>query len=288
MSTIDKDDYTGRATTGHEWDGIKELNTPLPKWWLYVFIACIVWACGYWILYPAWPTLNGYTRGVLGYSSRANLVVEMQAAADRQRSWTDRIAKASLPEIAADPELLRFAIAGGRSIFAANCSQCHGAGGQGATGFPILADDNWMWGGTADQIVQTIRYGVNNGDDRARLSQMPNFGGDKLLDPAQIGDVAEYVLSLTNRADDKAAAERGKPIFAEQCAACHGDNGEGKPDVGAPRLNGQIWLYGGSKAAIVAQVTHPRQGVMPVWEGRLNDVAIKMVATYVHSLGGGQ
>jgi cytochrome c oxidase cbb3-type subunit 3 len=288
MSTIEKDEVTGRDTTGHEWDGIKELNTPLPKWWLYVFIATIVWAFGYWVLYPAWPTLHGYTRGLLGYSSRAELSQQMRSFADSQRVWTDRIAKASLADIAADPELLRYAIGGGRSIFAANCSQCHGAGGQGGQGFPILADDNWMWGGTADQIAQTIRYGVNNGDDRARQSQMPNFGGDKLLEPAQIDDVAEYVLSLTKRADDPAAATRGKEVFAQQCAACHGDQGEGKADLGAPRLNGQIWLYGGSKPAIVAQVTHPRQGVMPVWEGRLNDVAIKMVATYVHSLGGGQ
>jgi cytochrome c oxidase cbb3-type subunit 3 len=289
MSTIEKDAVSGTETTGHEWDGIKELNTPLPKWWLYVLYATIVWAVGYWIVYPAWPTLSGYTKGVLGYSSRAELAQTMQAVADSQKVWLDKIASSDMKQIAADPELLRYAMGGGRAIFAENCAPCHGAGGQGAKGFPNLADDNWIWGGTSDAILQTVSYGVRNGDDRARPGMvMPSFGTDKLLDGAQINDVAEYVLSLTDRATDKAAADRGKTVFADQCASCHGDKGQGNQDAGVPRLDGQTWLYGGTKADIVAQVTHPRLGVMPVWAGRLTDAQIKMVATYVHSLGGGQ
>jgi cytochrome c oxidase cbb3-type subunit 3 len=289
MSTVEKDPVSGTPTTGHEWDGIRELNTPLPKWWLYVLYATIVWAIGYWVVYPAWPTLSGYSRGILGYSSRAELAQTMQAVADSQKAWLDKIAATDIKQIAADPELLRYAMGGGKAIFAVNCAPCHGAGGQGAKGFPNLADDSWIWGGTPEAILQTISYGVRNGDDRARPGmQMPSFGTDKTLDAAQINDVAEYVLSLTNRSTDKAAAERGKEIFAGQCASCHGDNGQGNQEAGVPRLNGQNWLYGGTKQDIVAQINHPRLGVMPVWAGRLTDAQIKMVATYVHSLGGGQ
>ena len=289
MSTVEKDAVSGTDTTGHEWDGIKELNTPLPKWWLYVFYACIVWAIGYWVLYPAWPTLSGYTRGVLGYSSRGEIARTMQAVADSQKAWLDKIAATDIKQIAADPELLRFAMGGGRAIFAANCAPCHGAGGQGAKGFPNLADDSWIWGGSPEAILQTVSYGVRNGDERARPGMvMPSFGTEKTLDATQINDVAEYVLSLTDRATDKAAAEKGKPIFAEQCASCHGENGQGNQEAGVPRLNGQSWLFGGTKADIVAQINHPRFGVMPVWAGRLTEAQIKMVATYVHSLGGGQ
>lgn len=290
MATKERDAVTGRETTGHEWDGIKELNTPLPKWWLYTFYATIVVAVIYWVLYPAIPWVSGYTGGILGYNQRMALDKALGAAAESRAKYIERIAQAPLlADIQADPDLFNFAMAGGRATFNENCAACHGLGGSGRPGgFPTLADDDWMWGGTLDEIAQTIRYGIRNADPDSRQSAMPNFGADAILDGAQIADVAEYVLSLSGRSTDAAAADRGKPLFAENCAACHGDNGQGLKEFGAPNLTDAIWLYGDSKAAIVAQVTQPKMGVMPSWQGRLSEDQQRMTAIYVHSMGGGQ
>jgi cytochrome c oxidase cbb3-type subunit 3 len=288
MSSTEKDAVTGRETTGHEWDGIKELNTPLPKWWVYVFIATIVWSFGYWVVYPAWPGISGYTKGLIGYNTRASLDETMQAASDARRQWTDRIAASSVEEIAGDPELLAYSVAGGRTLFAENCAPCHGAGGEGAPGYPNLADDSWMWGGQLAAIEQTIRYGVRSGHESARASEMPRFGLDGLLERGQISDVAEHVLSLSGAFTDAAAAARGATVYGENCASCHGETGAGNRELGAPALNDAIWLYAGDKAGIEQQVTKPRHGVMPTWSGRLDEVSIKLLSVYVHSLGGGE
>ena len=286
---VEKDSVTGTETTGHEWDGIKELNTPLPKWWLYLFYATIIWSIGYWIVYPAWPSLSGYTKGILGYSTRVEFQEKMEAARAIHQPFIDRISSMSIEEVAADPELLQYAMAGGRSVFAENCAACHGAGGQGAENFPVLADDDWLWGGDLASIQQTILYGVRSGHDETRISEMPRFGVDGILEPSQIEDVTQFVLSLSGRAEDAAAAERGSAVFAENCAVCHGEQGEGMVEMGAPRLSDDIWLYGdGSAASIAAQINEPRHGVMPAWDGRLNETAVKLAAIYVHSLGGGQ
>jgi len=288
MSEIERDPVTGTATTGHEWDGIKELDTPMPKWWLYVLYATIVWSIGYWVVYPAWPSLSGYTRGLFGYSTRASYDQQAAAAADSQKVWLDKIASSSVEQIVQDPELFDFAQNGGKAVFAENCAPCHGAGGQGGPGYPTLADDSWLWGGTLADIEHTIRVGVRSSHAETRVSEMPKFGADQVLTPEQIGDVADYVLSLSGTAADPAVIERGATVFAENCAACHAEKGEGMKDLGAPALNDSIWLYGGDRSAIVAQVTRPRHGVMPTWEGRLSDNWIKMLTVYVHSLGGGQ
>jgi cytochrome c oxidase cbb3-type subunit 3 len=288
MSEIERDPVTGVETTGHEWDGIKELNTPLPKWWLYVLYATIVWSIGYWIVYPAWPTLVGYTHGVLGYSTRASYQEQAGAAADAQKAWLDRIANSSVDRIVQDPELFDFAQNGGKAVFAENCAPCHGAGGEGGPGYPTLADDSWLWGGTLGDIEQTIRVGVRSSHAETRTSEMPKFGADQVLTAEQIGDVTDYVLALSGVAADPAVADRGATVFAENCAACHAQKGEGMQDLGAPALNDSIWLYGGDRESIVAQVTRPKHGVMPTWEGRLSDNWIKMLTVYVHSLGGGQ
>jgi len=289
MAEVERDSVTGTPTTGHEWDGIKELDTPMPRWWLLTFYATIVFALVYTILYPAWPLLHSYTRGILGYSSHADYFKGADAAAAAQKQYVDRIAVASVDQITADPQLLEFAMAGGKAVFSENCSQCHGAGGQGQRGYPILADDNWLWGGKLSDIETTIRHGIRSPTDQAtRVSDMPRFGADGLLQPGQITDVADYVLSLSEGAANPTALKNGSELFAQNCASCHGDKGQGNVEVGAPALNDQIWQFGGTRADIIAQITKPHQGVMPAWQGRLSDVQIKMVTTYVHSLSGGQ
>jgi cytochrome c oxidase cbb3-type subunit 3 len=282
------DDVTGIETTGHEWDGIKELNKPLPKWWLYVFYACIVWSIGYWVAYPAWPLISGYTEGMLGYSQRQTVAQNIKDARAAQAQSNEAIEKASLTEIAASSELLQFAIAGGRAAFGDNCAPCHGRGAQGFKGYPNLNDDDWIWGGTLDAIYLTLQHGIRAANDETRQSAMPRYGLDGVLTKEQISDTADYVLSLSGLNHEAAAAERGKAIFAENCAACHGEDGKGNQELGAPNLTDAIWLYGSAKADIVKSIETGRGGVMPAWAGRLDENTIKKLTIYVHSLGGGQ
>lgn len=289
MASIpERDQITGRETTGHEWDGLKELNTPLPSWWLYVFYACIVWAVAYWAAYPAIPTFVGFTKGALGYDTRAEFQREMDRITDSRKAVVDAIRALPIERVAADPALRQFAAGGGRAAFADNCAPCHGAGGQGGKGYPVLADDDWLWGGTLAEIEKTVRFGIRSGHSDARLNDMPRYGADALLKPQEVNDAAEFVLSLSGAKHDAAAAARGRSVFAEQCAACHGPGGEGMAELGGPRLNDGIWLYGGTRAAIASQIHAPRLGVMPAWQGRLDDATIKMLAIYVHALGGGK
>ncbi len=286
---IERDDISGTDTTGHEWDGIKELNTPLPKWWLWTFYGTVIWALGYTIAYPAWPMLHSATTGVLGYSSRAELAQSMDAAKAAQKENLDKIAATSVDDILKDGKLLAFARAGGAAAFKVNCVQCHGSGAAGSPGYPNLNDDDWLWGGTADAIYVTLKNGIRytmNGETRD--SQMPAFGADGILTPEQVTSVANFVVSLSGEAADAAQAEAGKQIFTENCASCHGDDGKGNRDFGAPNLTDKIWLYGGDLKAVMAQVTKPRHGVMPAWSHRLDDTTIKQLAVFVHTLGGGE
>jgi len=281
------DDVTGVETTGHEWDGIKELNKPLPAWWLWVFYVTIAWSVGYWILYPTWPTVAGYTKGVLGYSQRQVVTQAVKDGHAAQGEFRKAIANKDLEDIVQDPELLRFAMAGGRAMYGENCSACHGRGAQGRKGYPNLNDDDWIWGGSLEAIHTTLLYGIRADNDQTRFSQMPKFGQDQLLEPEQIQDVASYVLSLSGQPDDADAAERGKVTFQEQCSACHGENGKGNNDLGAPNLADSIWLYGGRKEDVVQSIHTGRGGMMPGWKDRLDPVTIKSLTVYVHSLGGG-
>ena len=285
----ERDDVTGFNTTGHVWDDdLKELNKPLPKWWVYVFYVTIIWSVGYWILYPAWPLISSHTEGLLGYSQRAEVRSEIQEARAAQSQFTEQIEAMELGEIRGDPELLRFAMAGGEAAFGDNCAPCHGSGGQGFTGYPNLNDDAWIWGGTLDDIHETIRYGIRADHPQTRISQMPRFGLDGILNDEQINDAAEYVRALGGLDHDYAAAERGAEIYAQQCGFCHGQNGEGMTDLGAPNLTDAIWLYGSSKDAIVTSIQTGRGGMMPQFVGRLDDATIKKLAVYVHTWGGGQ
>ena len=282
---IEKDSVSGRDTTGHEWDGVKELNTPLPTWWVYTFWATVVFAVVYCALYPAWPWVNSHTQGYLGYSSRAELTLELDSQTKERSAFVDRIRTASFEQIRKDPELFNFALAGGRSAFQTNCMQCHGAGGAGGKGFPNLADDDWLWGGGIDQIYQTVQHGIRNADEKSRQTLMPRFGVDGLLSPAQVGAVTDYVLSLSGRG--KANAE-GAKIFAEQCVSCHQADGKGNQEMGAPNLTDGLWLYGGSHDTVYRTIFYARNGSMPSWGQRLDDATLKMLALYVHTLGGGR
>jgi cytochrome c oxidase cbb3-type subunit 3 len=275
-------------TTGHEWDGIQELNKPLPTWWLYVFYATIVWSIGYWLLMPSWPLLSSYTKGWLGYSQRARVADQLEASRAAKAEYRDKIAASDLAAINADPELLRFALAGGEAAFGDNCAPCHGRGAQGAFGYPNLRDDSWLWSGTLDGIQQTIMHGIRADDPKTRTSAMPAFGKTGLLPPAQINDVAEYVLSLSGGAQDQQAAERGAAIFAKNCVVCHGPQAKGDHKLGAPDLADELWLYSGDKATIVATIHGGRSGLMPTWVNRLDPETIKELSIYVHALGGGE
>lgn len=289
MAKQEIDAVTGTATTGHEWDGIKELNTPLPRWWLWTFYACIVWSVLYWIAYPAWPLVSTYTSGLLGYSSRANVAADMAALQALRGEKGAMLAKADLADIEKDPSLLAFARAQGRAAFGDNCAPCHGSGATGSKGYPNLNDDDWLWGGTVADVHQTIQYGIRSGHAQARENQMPAFGKDGTLKKDQIVQVANYARSLAGlpvpQGVDIAA---GKALFADNCAVCHGDEGKGNPELGAPNLTDRIWLYGSDEASVIETITNSRNGVMPAWSDRLDPVTVKALAVYVHTLGGGR
>ena len=282
------DEPTGVEKVGHEWDGIEELNNPLPKWWIWTFYVTVAWGIGYMIAMPAIPLIESYTAGVLDLHQRAVVAEELQQAEADRAPYLERIATEDLEAIEADPELMTFAMAGGRSLFSVHCSQCHSSGAQGAVGYPNLNDDSWLWGGTLTDILTSIRFGIRAQHDETRINDMPAFLKDGILDRAQVLDVSEYVLSLSGSANDQDAVERGAAIFAEQCAACHGEQGQGNMELGAPNLRDAIWLYGSDKAGIVESVANSRRGVMPAFDGKLDDATLRQLAIYVHRLGGGQ
>ena len=281
------DDISGVETTGHEWDGIKELNNPLPRWWLWTFYGTVAWAIVYVILFPAIPLLNGATPGILGYSSRGELAKEVAAADEAKAEFVTKIEATDVTEILGDSDLTRFAVQGGKSAYKVYCSQCHGAGAEGASGYPNLNDDDWLWGGTVDEIYTTIAHGVRyEADDDTRASEMPAFGD--ILETADIRATADFVASLSGIEHDAAHVETGKAVYEENCAACHGDGGEGIRELGAPKLNDALWLYGDTVDQIATQIANPKHGMMPAWQARLGDATVKQLAIYVHSLGGGE
>ena len=281
------DELSGVSTTGHEWDGIKELNNPLPRWWVWTFYATIAWALAYTIAYPAWPMLTSATKGVLGYSSRNDVKNELAAAQAARGDHAAAIAAKPIGEILADEKLRTFAISAGAAAFKVNCVQCHGSGAAGSIGYPNLNDDEWLWGGKPEEILTSIAHGIRFADDPdTRFSEMPAFGG--VLERRQIAEVSAYVVSLSGAPSNAALAEAGKTLFADNCAACHGDAGKGMRDLGSPDLTDAIWLRGSDEAAIAAQIAAPRHGVMPAWSARLGETTVKELTVYVHSLGGGE
>jgi cytochrome c oxidase cbb3-type subunit III len=276
-------------TTGHAWDGIEEFNNPLPRWWVLIFYATIAWAIGYWVVYPAWPTITGYTRGVFGYSTRAQVAADLADLRKIRGAKAVALEQTPLADIEKDPALLAFAQAQGKAAFANNCAPCHGDGAAGAKGYPNLNDDDWLWGGTLAEIQATVAHGVRSGDSEGHDSAMPAFGKAGMLPADDIVQVANYVRSLSGlptRAGIDLA--KGGKIFAGNCASCHGDAGNGNKDLGAPNLTDRIWLYGSDEATIIETVTNSRAGVMPAWSGRLDPATINALAVFVHTLGGGK
>ncbi|WP_211641516.1 cytochrome-c oxidase, cbb3-type subunit III [Loktanella sp. SALINAS62] len=282
------DPETGTETTGHSWDGIEELNTPLPRWWLWTFYATIVWGVGYTILFPAWPMVSGATTGLLGYSTRAEVAADIARVEQSNAALTDSLTTIDLDALERNEELHRFAVQAGRSVFAANCSQCHGAGAAGVaiSGYPNLLDDDWLWGGTLEDIAYTVRHGIRNEEDwDSRYSEMPAFDW---METGELAATADFVRSLSGLDHDAQAAARGADLFADNCSACHGESGLGDREVGAPNLADAIWLRGGTQEDIIQQMIAPRHGVMPPWGQRLGEAEVRAVSAYVHGLGGGE
>jgi cytochrome c oxidase cbb3-type subunit 3 len=285
---IEKDSVTGHMTTGHDWDGLQELNRPLPKWWLYVLYASIAAAVVMCVLYPSVPGITGYWHGLLGYSQRDRVDQAVAEVAAQRAGAMDRIKALSFVDIRKDPQLVEVAETAGRITFANNCQPCHGAGGGGNPGYPALAAGDWIWGGTLEAIQQTVTHGIRSTDPDARQSQMPRWGLDNMLTPEQIQQVADYVMTLFGTPVQGADIAPGRKLFVDNCAVCHGEVGQGDREKGGPRLASRIHLHGDDRAAVVAQITNPKMGVMPNWNARLDEATIKSVVLYVHSLGGGE
>jgi cytochrome c oxidase cbb3-type subunit 3 len=283
------DAFSGTATTGHEWDGVRELNTPLPRWWLWLFYATIIWSIGYWVVYPSWPLISGYTDGVFHWHSREAVVNDLAGLRAIRGPIADKVNTASLQEIRDDDQLRTFALALAKPIFLENCAPCHGSGAAGSKGYPNLNDDEWLWGGKLDDIAATVGRGIRAADPKTRAGSMPAFGRDGMMKRPDIETVADYVRSIAGlKVDPKADLAAGKKIYADMCASCHGAEGKGNREMGAPNLTDAIWLYGSDKAVIVDGLWNGRGGMMPAWAGRLDDSTIKALAVFIHTRGGGE
>lgn len=285
------DPHSGVETTGHEWDGIKELNNPLPRWWRFIFWGSFVVAVVYWVLMPAWPALpgmQGNTTGIWNQSDRATVQDTLTAAKAERTALGKRLMSLSAADVLSDHELSQLALSLGESTFGDNCATCHGAGGRGAKGFPRLADDVWLWGGSLADIELTIRHGIRSNDPQTRTKEMPAFGRDQFLTEPQINDLVEFVTNVSGGKADAAAVERARPLFEANCVSCHGPDAHGDRSIGAPNLTDKDWLYGGDRETLHRTIYGPRNGMMPAWGPRFDDATIRALAIYVHSLGGGE
>lgn len=287
MSDKKANDPPAVETTGHSWDGIEELNNPLPRWWLWTLYATIIWGVGYTIAYPAWPMVSGATAGLLGFSTRTEVAADIAEHQAQNNALEQALTSANLTTLAPASDLHRYAVARGGSVFRAQCSQCHGSGAAGAVGYPNLLDSDWLWGGDIDNIALSVTHGIRNDtDEDARYSEMPAFRD--LLDKAETRAVVEYVVSLSAPEFDETLAAAGAPVFADNCASCHGAEATGDRELGAPNLADAIWLYGGDRATLTQTVQDARFGIMPAWGQRLSDADVRAVSVYVHALGGGE
>jgi cytochrome c oxidase cbb3-type subunit 3 len=287
MELEKRDRVTGRTTTGHEWNGIEELETPIPRVVFLFLGATVLFSLICWVLYPTWPLGSTFTKGLTGFDQR-NLVTEQVAKADAERAsaWAGKVETLSYAEIEADSALMQPVKEAGRTLFVDNCAVCHGVSATGGPGFPNLTSKSWLWGGEPEAIEETIKVGINSTNDDTRVSQMMAFGRDGVLAPEQISNVVTYVRSLSGAEGDAAKIDAGKEVFAANCVACHGDNAKGSHDVGAPDLTDHFWIYGGDVNSVYTSVYSGRQGHMPHWGARLSPLQVKLLTVYVHSLDG--
>ena len=286
---VERDPHTGYLTTGHEWNGIKELNTPVPRAIYFFLITTALFALVYWVLMPAWPIGDTYTKGLLGNDQRANVSESLKQAALDRGVWMSRIENESFAQIQRDPRLMEAVRETGRALFGDNCAACHGRNATGGKGFPNLTTKSWLWGGTPESIAETIRVGINSAHPQSRSSQMLAFGRDGVLKGRDIENVAAYVRSLSNPATPDAPVQKieaGKAVFAANCVSCHGDDAKGNTEVGAPNLTDPFWIYGGDPQSIFTTVWDGRQGHMPTWEARLSAADRKILALYLVDLRG--
>ncbi|MGE0725907.1 MAG: cytochrome-c oxidase, cbb3-type subunit III [Alphaproteobacteria bacterium] len=291
MAAERRDPVTGQTTTGHEWNGIEELNSPVPGVVIFFLAAFSLFAVVYWFLMPAWPTGAGYTKGLLGIDQRAVVNRQVVDAAAARAAWTDRIAAAGFSEIASDPTLMRHVRDTGRTLFIDNCAVCHGVKGTGGPGYPNLAAGAWSRGGEPETIARTITVGINSTHRQTRISQMLAFGRDGVLKHDQIRSVTAFVRSLSGQALDAretALLGAGGEVYAAHCASCHGETGRGKRDIGAPDLTDPTWVYGGDAQSVYTSIHSGRMGHMPHWSDRLTPTEIKVLTLYVLTLQGGK
>jgi cytochrome c oxidase cbb3-type subunit 3 len=288
MALEERDPHTGYTTTGHEWNGIKELNTPVPRVVYFFLIVTAIFSFIYWVLMPAWPLGLTYTKGLLGIDQRTTVTESLERAALEREVWTRRIETENYQAIQNDPKLMTIVRQTGRTVFGDNCAACHGFDAKGSKGFPNLTTSSWLWGGDPEAIAETIRVGINSAHPKTRAGQMLAFGRDRILKSDEVDNVVDYVQSLSDPNISKqvpvAKLEAGRAIFAANCASCHGDDGKGKTEVGAPNLTDKIWIYGGDAQSILTTVWNGRQGHMPTWENRLNPVERKILALYIFDL----
>lgn len=280
----ERDPHTGHKTTGHEWNGIKELNTPVPMTVWFFIVVTHLFALVYWVLMPAFPLLTTYTKGLLGHDDREQVRVALQEDARSSADLMAKILSSDYDTLLSDPELMTFAQKRGRALFADNCTACHGREGTGQSGFPSLVDGDSLWDGTPQGLEETLRIGINSDHPDTRVSQMLAFGSDQVLQRKDVNDVVEYIraLSATDKTGFKPEAlENGNKVYAANCASCHGDDAQGDPKAGVPNLADSIWLYGSAHQEIHDTVWHGRIGRMPSWEGRLTPEQRKILVLYI-------
>jgi cytochrome c oxidase cbb3-type subunit 3 len=287
MGILERDPHTGYMTTGHEWTGIKELNTPVPRAVYFFLITTALFAVVYWVLMPAWPIGTTYTKGLLGIDQRSTVNQSLKQATLDRASWSSRIEAEDFTQIRNDPNLMQVVRATGRTLFGDNCAACHGRNATGGPGYPNLTTNAWLWGGTPETIAETIRVGINSAHPETRTSQMMAFGRDGILPPADVENVIAFVRSLSNSGSHGVPADKiaaGKSVFANNCASCHGENGKGNTELGAPDLTDATWIYGGDPESLYTTIWGGRQGHMPTWEGRLSKLERKILALYLADL----
>ena len=292
MEIKEVDPVSGRETTGHTWNGISELDTPIPRGVLLFLIITHIFAVIWWVLMPTWPLGETYTKGVLGVDQKTTVEASLEEGVRARVSWVSSVETLAYDEIRANERLMAAVRTNGNQLFGDNCAACHGRDGKGRENYPDLTDNDWIWGGGPEAIAQTLTVGVNSSHPESRIGQMPAFGRDEMLDAQQVWDVATFVTSLSDpnvsTADNIDRVDRGREVFQSTCIACHGDDAKGNPELGAPNLTDNRWVYGGTLQRIIATIHGGRQGHMPTWDERLTPVEIKVLALYVDDFGKGR